>query len=548
LKWPEPIIDQSLREILWEPAPGILSRSKVGATRALLYVRRNATRAKHLDLSRIDDFSNLLFSVLSDIDRGELPSYTLSPKQYDYLEQPVTIKGARTRVTGLLHHLVVERGIVKERDLARPDVAETVSQQTPGLLARLRLPARLREAHGARVASITPVTSAPTALLDRLMVTVVGPLSHGSGLGAAARACVEAFKAARIPVEVLNLRAGWGRDDESAGSGITARVRGDINVIHFNPDVLIENLSRFGIEQFEGRYNIGYFVWETSQASLAHRLGVDLVDEVWVPTEYCREIFEKITDKPVFVVRTPVPKIDGVGWASRRYFGIPDGTFTFVFAFDGASRFTRKNPIAVVEAFRRAFPSEDGVALVLKTQNTSRLHPIDERMYADIRRTAREDPRITVIDESFSSNEVHGLIAVCDCYVSLHRSEGFGYGMAEAMKLKIPVIATEYSGNADFTIEETSYPVRSLPVPVPAGEFVYEEQGQAWAEPDLEHAAERMREVMNDPHRQEKVDRAHALVSRRYEVNAVGDTYRKRIEAIRAGATAATGAAIMGAG
>jgi glycosyltransferase involved in cell wall biosynthesis len=366
-------------------------------------------------------------------------------------------------------------------------------------------------------------------------VTVVGPLSHGSGLGAAARACVEAFKSARIPVEVLNHVAGWGRTDEAAGSGECARIRGDINVIHFNPDVLIENLSRFGLEQFEGRYNIGYFVWETSKASFAHRLGVDLVDEIWVPTDYCRRIFAAITDKPVVVVRTPVPPIGELSWANRRCFDLSESKFTYLYTCDGASRLTRKNPLAAVRAFQLAFPSDEKTQLVLKIQNTDHLPPPDERQYAQIRRLARADRRIVVIDESFSSNEVHGLISVADCYVALHRSEGFGYGMAEAMKLRVPVIATGDSGNADFTTEATSWPVRFTRIPVQASEFVYEDPDQAWAEPDIEHAAQRMREVRADAHRGARVERAYELIHSKYDEKSVGATYRERIEAIRAG-------------
>jgi glycosyltransferase involved in cell wall biosynthesis len=180
---------------------------------------------------------------------------------------------------------------------------------------------------------------------------------------------------------------------------------------------------------------------------------------------------------------------------------------------------------------------------VLKTQNTERLHPPDERLYAEIRQLAKRDRRVVVIDESFSSNEVHGLIAVCDCYVALHRSEGFGYGMAEAMKLRVPVIATADSGNADFTTEETSWPVRSHRVPVSREAFVYDEEGQEWAEPDVAHAAERMREVRTATDRDARVERAFELIQRHYDENAVGRTYRQRIEAIRAGLGAAAGIA-----
>jgi glycosyltransferase involved in cell wall biosynthesis len=264
-----------------------------------------------------------------------------------------------------------------------------------------------------------------------------------------------------------------------------------------------------------------------------------------VSTEYCRAIFQKITDRPVVVVRTPVPKIDDVSWASPGYFGIREGKFSFVFTFDGASRFTRKNPIAAVQAFHEAFPEDDGVQLVIKTQNTQWLSASDERIYAEIRQHAKQDRRIVVIDESFSCNEVHGLISVCNCYVALHRSEGFGYGMAEAMKLRVPVIATGDSGNADFTTEETSYPVRFRRVPVPARDFVYEEDGQEWAEPDVHHAALRMLEVRTDPHRQAKVQRAFEFIHTHYDVNVVGRAYRERIEAIRAGLCAGASAGRM---
>ena len=532
LRWPENFVARSLKDVLGEDAPGIPQCSRVRATRAIQFIRRNSATVRSLDLAKVADFSKMLLRVMSDIDEGILPRHALSPAQYAYLSQPVKLRQPRIRLTGLLHHLIIERGLVREEDLARPDVLEAVRREVPALLARLRLPLAIREAHGGSPAAVTPIEP-PSGIVP--IVTVVGPVSHGSGLGAASRASLEAIKAAGIDVEVLNLEADWGRTDEDEGSLFCTRVRGDINLIHFNPDVIIENLTRFGVEQFEGRYNIGFFFWETSQASLAHRLGMHLVDEVWVSSEYCREVFQKVTDKPVVVVRTPVPRIDDVSWATRRYFGIAEGKFTFVYTFDGASRFTRKHPLGAVDAFQRAFPADDSVQLVLKTQNTQWLTAPDERIYAGLRAHARRDRRIVVIDESFSSNEVHGLISVCDCYLALHRSEGFGFGMAEAMKLRVPVIATGDSGNADFTTEETSWPVRFRRVPVTSREFVYAEDGQEWADPDLEHAAARMLEVRTDPKRAVKVQRAYEFIHAHYDRDVVGETYRQRIEAIRAG-------------
>jgi glycosyltransferase involved in cell wall biosynthesis len=231
-----------------------------------------------------------------------------------------------------------------------------------------------------------------------------------------------------------------------------------------------------------------------------------------------------------------------VSWATRSYFELPEDKFTFVFTFDGFSRFSRKNPLAGVEAFQRAFPGDDGVHFVVKTQNTEFLTPMDAKIYAELRSRAKHDRRITVIDETFSSNEVHGLISVCDCYVALHHSEGFGYGMAEAMKLKVPVIATDYSGNVEFTTEDTAWPVRCTRVPVPPGGYFFQEDGQEWADPDLDHAVERMLEVRTDPRRAAKVARAFELISTHYDEVTVGKAYRQRIEAIRAGLRAEAGA------
>lgn len=534
LQWPEEVVGESLRRLLWEPAPGVPATSRVGMTRALLFVRRNSARARDAQGSGVQAFSRLLLAVLSDVATGRLPGYVLSPAQVDYLARPVALPGSRIRMTGLVHHLVVERGLVPERDLARADVATTVGREAADVLSRLRLPAAVAAAHGVEPAAVVPIAPAP-ADEPAAVVTVVGPVGHGSGLGAAARATLGALQAAGVPVEVLNLKAAWGRNDEHGGSGHVPRVRGDVNILHFNPDVIIENVSQFGPEQFEGRYNIGYFFWETSKACLAHRLGIPLVDEIWVSTEYCRELFQAATDKPVIVVGTPVPKIDDVAWATREYFGLPRDAFTFLYTFDGASRFTRKNPQGAIAAFQRAFPSDDGVRLVLKTQNTKWLTPADERIYAEVRRQARRDRRIVVIDEGFAANEVHGLISVCDCYVALQRSEGFGYGMAEAMKLGVPVIATAYSGNADFTTAETAWIVRHRLVPVSARDFVYDEEGQEWADPDLAHAAERMLEVRAGTGRAERVRRAREWVDTRYDSAAVGRACRERLEAIRAG-------------
>lgn len=535
LRWPESLVGPTLRGVLGEPAPGLVSPSRMAFTRALHHVRRHASGVRTLDPTRPADFSQLLLRVLADVATGKLPGYVLTEEQYEHLARPLGGGGRGASLTGLVHHLTVERGLVKERDLDRADVVQAIGKQMPSVLRRLLLPARVRDGHRAWLGAGTAIEPAPAEEPVSESITVVGPFSHGSGLGAAARACVDAFQAAGIAVDVLNRPAVGASNDEHAPTAGAPRAHGDINVIHLNPDVNIESLTQFGLDHFEGRYNIGVFWWETSKACFAHTLGADLMDEVWVATPYLRDIFVQATDRPVHVVGTPVPRIGDVSWATRRYFEIPEDPFTFVYTFDGFSRFARKNPIACVDAFQQAFPDDAGVHLVIKTQNTSFLSRLDEDLYATLRTRARADRRITIIDETFSSNEVHGLISVCDCYVGLHHSEGFGLGMAEAMSMRVPVIATDYSGSQEFVTEETGWPVRCRVVPVPPGGYFYEDPGQEWADPDIAHAAQRMLEVRTDSHRSKKVERACALVKSRYDARAIGKVYARRIAEIRQG-------------
>ena len=166
--------------------------------------------------------------------------------------------------------------------------------------------------------------------------------------------------------------------------------------------------------------------------------------------------------------------------------------FTFFFAFDFCSTFTRKNPLAVIQAFRQAFSSLDGenVRLIIKA-HSSKHHPNDAKKLRD---HASVDPRVQIIDRFLEEDEYKLLWSEVDCVVSLHRSEGFGLLVAEAISMNIPVITTGYSGNMDFCSESNSYLVDYELVPVSSGEYPYSEFS-CWAEPDVTMASEYMRTI-----------------------------------------------------
>ena len=180
--------------------------------------------------------------------------------------------------------------------------------------------------------------------------------------------------------------------------------------------------------------------------------GSTYVDEVWAATRFVTEAIAAANQRPVFTVPVPIPVPRLIPDVSRARFGLPDGVFVFLFMFDFFSIIERKNPIGLIEAFTRAFQPHEGPILVLKTINGHRrLNDLEKLKHAIGDRTD-----ILVMDEYYTAAQKNALLALCDCYVSLHRSEGLGLTMAEAMGLEKPVIATAYSGNLDFMTPENS--------------------------------------------------------------------------------------------
>jgi glycosyltransferase involved in cell wall biosynthesis len=187
-----------------------------------------------------------------------------------------------------------------------------------------------------------------------------------------------------------------------------------------------------------------------------------------------------------------VARVKPLSASTRRVLGLPARSFLFLYVFDFNSYLARKNPFAALEAFSHAFPAgDDSVALVLKTMNSNPRNAVWKRFV----RECKADPRIVLIDKTLDRGEVLGLIQACDAYLSLHRSEGFGRTLAEAMLFGKPVVGTNFSGNVDFLTAKTGFPVKWKRQAVLADEypFVTEADAAWWAEPDIADAARQMR-------------------------------------------------------
>jgi glycosyltransferase involved in cell wall biosynthesis len=265
-----------------------------------------------------------------------------------------------------------------------------------------------------------------------------------------------------------------------------------------------------GRKAFAGRYNIGYWLWELENFPHDWRRAFDLVDEVWAPTSFVRDAIAAASAKPV--LRMPMPvDFDAPASMGRNTFGLPHEEFIFLFSYDFNSFAARKNPEAVIAAFRQAFADgARGVRLLVKSTNGGRF---PEKLAA-LQRSVADDPRIEVRDGFLSREEMFGLQNAIDCYVSLHRSEGFGLGMAECMYLGKPVIATGYSGNLDFMNRDNSLLVDYRMVPLRNGDYPYW-KGQQWADADVAHAARLMRQVFDDREFARRIGAAAATSIRR---------------------------------
>jgi glycosyltransferase involved in cell wall biosynthesis len=215
--------------------------------------------------------------------------------------------------------------------------------------------------------------------------------------------------------------------------------------------------------------------------------------------------------------------------AAPQRLGVPEG-FLFLFVFDYLSTVQRKNPVGLIEAFRQAFAPGEGPQLLIKTINGP-LRPLSEE---EVLWAAHGREDIHVVDRSLSGEELDGLMAACDCYVSLHRAEGFGLTLAEAMAIGKPAIATGYSGNVDFMNERNSYLVDYTIGRVGPECEIYPPEGE-WADPSVEHAAKLMREVYADrDEAARRGARAAADIARALSAEATGAAMRARLQELSA--------------
>lgn len=358
-------------------------------------------------------------------------------------------------------------------------------------------------------------------------VNIVGFIHAEMGIGESSRLAAKAIDAASIPFGLINypLAVSSRMSDFSWSHKMLERARYKTNIFHMNADFMHAAREHFGDDLFSNRYNIGYWHWELPEFPEEHMEGFNHVNEVWVCSKFVAASVTKRSTVPVITIPHCI-QVQVASHINRSSFGLPENRFLFLMMYDMQSSTLRKNPEGVIEAFKLAFDKNDtSVGLVLKVNNPD--HRPNE--LAELRKIVEEHSNMYLIDTAISRFEVNALLQCTDCYVSLHRAEGFGLGLAEAMYLGKPVIATNWSGNTEFMNAANSCPVGYQFVNVGQDSGPYKSH-QIWAEPDVQHAADYMLRLSSDARWREMIAaNGMRTIHQEFSPEVIGQKIKERL-------------------
>ncbi len=366
--------------------------------------------------------------------------------------------------------------------------------------------------------------SAAGVLAKPFGFNVFGPFAATSGLGTAARGLLRAIRSVGIDTDLHPFDVSRGKPRLLPGAR-ERRPKFRINLLLANADQVARLVSLYPEGTFDDAYNIAVWAWELLAFRPDWYTAFAPLDEVWTNSQFEVESIGAVSPVPVTKIRLPVEVSPVPAEVGRAAFGLPRDRLVFLVAFDVGSTSARKNPQMVVEAFREAFDADENVFLVIKFHSTT----IEPGITRAINQALRGAENVLVISDMLTEHDMGLLRSACDCFVSAHRSEGFGLNIAEFMAMGKPVIATNYSGNCEFFDESVGFPLRYRLVEIEREAGPYQPFA-VWAEPDRASLVAAFREVYDDqPEAWARGARAAARMREQFSVAAIGNEIRRRV-------------------
>ncbi len=324
-------------------------------------------------------------------------------------------------------------------------------------------------------------------------INLIGFIRGEIGLGQSCRLLADAVNYSNLDFTIYNYEqiSSMRYNDNSWDSKITNTAPFNINLMHINPPDLALAHVTLNKDIWDYKYNIAFWLWELEEFPEDWVKCFSLVDEIWTPSEFASNSIRKKTSLPVHTIGYPISAPVAEAY-NREYFELPEDKFLFLCMYDSNSTIHRKNPIGTIEAFKKAFSKDwDNVGLVIKVNNPQQEDIIKIKKMLD------GYHNIYLIPKIMTKIEVNSLIKSCDVFVSLHRAEGFGLPLAEAMLLGTPTIATNWSANTEFMNNDVACMVDYNLIPLEIDYAMYK-KGNRWADPDINQAAVFMKKLYED--------------------------------------------------
>jgi glycosyltransferase involved in cell wall biosynthesis len=363
----------------------------------------------------------------------------------------------------------------------------------------------------------------------QLGINIAGFLTADLGVGESARCMVRAADAAGIPAALVPLKLHCKNrlGDQTYTTRLQDTNPHPVNIVHLDPPATHDLEYHHGKKFLTGKYNIGYWAWELPEFPDAWMPAFSYYHEIWCPSDFTRLAIEMKSPIPVIRMPHAISFERPVG-NFRARFRLPADKFLFLFIYDLNSYSARKNPAAVIAAFRQSGLAGANAALVVKVQNVAG----NEADFAALQAAVADLPGTVLIAETLSRAEIYQLESACDCFVSLHRAEGFGLAVAECMFLGKPVISTNWSATAEYVTADNGCPVDCQVVTLTQNHGPYM-KGSVWAEADVDHAAAWMRKISAAPALAARLGvAARRTMEERFSPAVIGARYRQRLENI----------------